>query len=328
MSGIANAAGFTGLSGSGDTSLYIVPNRHPTLLRKLYPKTVARSLFSFNCESALKGKGASVTIPQRATVTVSDYNLGDVFTFPSLTPGAAKELKIDQAHKWEFGVQSLEEIQSYIKNFKTEWIDDATKNTATKLDTNVLNAMPALCGATSVNFDMGTLAAPLHLTPDKDYKDAATGVQFLNATQFISNCVTVLGENNVDTDEWKVNVTGPKFLANKIANSDLRAANITGDGTGIIRKGQGHLGQVQGADIITSNLFTPVKGGANGDVNVYPVIYGCAECAEMAIQYQDTWAGKLPYTVGWGFYGVMVYGYTVTIPAGYGVAYVTTENKL
>lgn len=322
-------AGFTG------NALYTVQNRGP-LLRRFYPTCLAARLMNHDYEGELKKKGDRVTIPQRPIITVGEWTTATRFTYPNLTPPDAVELVITEAPYYEFGIELVDETQSYLKGFKSDWMDEASNRLQIAVDTTILNAVPALVDASNTGntagggagnstggvLKLGTLENPVHLTPAASYKDAG-GTVFTNTVKFLADCHTALAKNNIDPKLARFAIGDP-LVQNFLANSDIKSALVTGDPTGVIRTGPDHIGKVQGLDLFASNLYTPLKNSAND--TVYPFLFGVDAGWSMAMQLTDMWSGQLIDRAATGYRGTLLYGYAVPIPTAIGCGYVCFDG--
>lgn len=322
-------AGFTG------NALYTVQNRGP-LLRRFYPMCLAARLMNHDYEGELKQKGSKVTIPQRPIITVGEWTTATRFTYPNLTPPDAKELEITEAPYYEFGIELIDETQTYLKSFKGDWMDEAANRLQIAVDTKILNAAGALVdvsntgneagggvgNATGGPLRLGTFEDPVHLTAGQSLVDAG-GTRYTNAVKFITDCSTALAKNNIDPKLTRF-VIGDPMLQNLISNTEIKSALVTGDQTGVIRTGPDHLGKVQGMDVFMSNLYTPAKNQA-GDL-VYPCLFGVDAAWSMAMQLKDMWSGQLIDRSATGYRGTLIYGWAVPIPYGLGCGYVAFDG--
>lgn len=317
-----------------DTALYTVPNRGRKLLKRFYADTVLTRLMNREYEGELKKMGNKVTVPQRPVITIGDWTNNKTYTYPELTSAAAKELVIDQAPDFEFSINDIDKIQAYIKGFDGDWLDEANNRLRIKVETQVLNAAGAKVAAANTgnaagggSINVGSLLNPVFLTSEKSYVDAVTNRQYVNVVKYITNCKTVLDKQNI-TQSLEHFTIGDPMLGNLLANSDIKAANITGDGKGVIRGGPDHVGVVQGMQTYQSTLFTPLAGGANGELTVYPVLFGVSDAWSFAAQMTDFWSDKLQTKAAMGYRGVMIYGWEVMIPEALGCGYVCFDGSL
>lgn len=334
---IGEHADYNKLNNDAGTGLYIVPNRSRTLLRRFYASSILSRVCNREYEGELKKQGDSVTVPQRAIVPINTHTKGYTFTYPTLQAPEARTLTVDQANNYEFSVDGIDKVQAYIKGFETSWVDDANKNMTTTVDTAVLNAAPAsvsaynkglTAGKTSACINLGTIADPLHLTEKETYTDSATGITWWNAADKMADFSVILSEQNIEDKEFEFFAAMPPLIRGKIAQSKISDASITGDGKSVLRGGPAYVGEVQGFQTYKTNLLTKITtGGEGGNVGVFPVIFGIAQAWTFAAQIESMWSGQLIDRDAIGYRGVYVYGHSVMIPEGLGVAYVTIENK-
>lgn len=324
-----------GTAGFNGNALYTVQNRGP-ILRRFYPRCLAARLMNHIYEPELKKHGSRVTIPQRPVISTSAWTAAKEFTYPVVTPPDAKELIIDQASCYEFSVDLIDSTQTYLKGFLSDWKDEAARRLQITVDTTALNAAPALVDPSNTGntagggagvgtggpLNLGSLENPVNLTPGASRIEAG-GKVYTNAVKFVSDCSTALAKNNIDPELQRF-VIGDPMLQNCIANSDIKSALVTGDNTGVIRSGPDHLGKVQGMDVFTSTLYTPLVN-QSGQL-VYPTLFGVDAAWSIVLQLQDMWEGQLINRAATGYRGTLVWGFAVPIPTGLGCGYVTFDG--
>lgn len=332
--GAVTSNAYVPINNAGGTALYVVPNRAMKLLKRFYAKSTAIATMNRMYEGELKKKGDSVTVPQRPVISVGTYTQDKVYTYPTLAADAARTLTIDTAYDFEFGITDLDKIQAYIKGFDGDWIDEAQNRLRIAAETVVQNGAPAkvhakntgkTAGAVSGVIDLGTVLDPLYITREKSYTDAATGIKWTNAVDVVTSFSSTLAEQNID-EELEHFFISPVLFQDRLAGTDIKSALVTGDGRGVIRGGPNYIGEVSGFQGYKSNLFTPIMGGANGDVKVFPVLFGVSDAWSFAAQMTDFWSGQLQTKAGMGYRGIMIFGWEVMIPEALGVAYVTFDN--
>jgi len=99
-----------------------------------------------------------------------------------------------------------------------------------------------------------------------------------------------------------------------LKKGDLRRADITGDGTGVIRTGL--IGMVDRFKIYQSNSVHYVSGASGG----FYVPFGTNEAITFAAQLVKTESLMIPSAFGTYYRGLMVYGRKVVQPQALGIA--------
>lgn len=335
---IGEHADYNKINNDTGNGLYVVPNRSRTLLRRFYASSILTRICNREYEGELKKQGDSVTVPQCAIVPVNTHTKGYKFTYPTLEAPDARTLTVDQAANFEFSVDGIDKVQAYLKGFETSWVNDGNKNMKKVVDAQVINAAPAsvnaynkglTAGKTSGGINLGTIAAPLHLTEKETYTDPDTGIVWWNAADKMADFSVVLSEQDIEDEEFEFFALMPPLIRGKIAQSKISDASMTGDaGKGVLRGGPAYVGEVQGFQTYKTNLLTKITtGGEGGNVGVFPIIFGIAQAWSFAAQIESMWSGQLIDRDAIGYRGVYVWGSAVMIPEGLGVAYVTVENK-
>jgi len=324
------------------SALYTVPNRAPKLLRKFYAESVTTRLMNRDYEGDLKNKGDRVTIPQRPVISIGEWTTATTFTYPELTPPAAKELIIDQAPYYEFSINNIDKTQAYLKGFDGDWLDEATNQLRIKQEDTVLNAAPALVDASNTGntagggvagvgtggvLKLGTITSPVFLTYQKSYKDTTNGRNYINVVKYITDCLTALRKNNIDLTlpRW---IIADSMVGNLLANSELSSALVTGDSVGVIRNGPDRLGKIQSADLFQTTRFNQLAGGENGEIPVFPLLFGVDAAWSIAAQVKDVWSDQLQTKSAIGFRGTLIYGWAVTIPTAIGCGYISFDGGI
>jgi len=303
----------------------------PQLLRKWYADTLLSRIMNRDYEGELKKSGKQITIRQRPSITIQhDVVKGAPVDYPYLMT-EEKVIDIDRNVFWTFGVDHVDKAESDLKTFTNDWLDEAKNRQREGVEKVILNTSPgnaitanqgATAGAQSAAFNLGTVAAPLHLTELTSYTDAGSIVR-QNAADLLADFVTVLRESNVPMNLAKWAVL-PPWVTNRIAKSAVKDASVTGDGKGVIRSGPDYVGNVNGIQIYESTLFESTLGGLNTAEAVWPILFGVNDGWTFAATIEFIESFILQTKVGTGFRGQMNYGFDTLIDGGLGVAYAVT----
>jgi len=329
---ILTDAGYLAPSTDGSYKPY---HSAPKLRREFYAKTFLSNVMGREYEGLLKKFGDTVKVRRRAEVTGGQYTKGADITYTAFQAPASVDLVVDSAYSWNFYLEELDRLQSDIKGFEQEWMDDAINKTRTHIETAILDAAPAAvsaynkgatAGKKTASFDLGTIANPLRLTGKDTYVDSGSGKTIWNAADLFADFNTVLNENLIDPAIARF-VICPSFVGNKVAKSVLKQADVTGDQVGLIRKGPNNIGMVNGImDTYQSELFTQIAGGPNGRNKVFPILFGVKDAWTFAMQVQSIDAAfTLEKRFGKAWRGLNVWGWKMLIPEAMGVAYVTND---
>jgi hypothetical protein len=130
-----------------------------------------------------------------------------------------------------------------------------------------------------------------------------------NATEFVVQMNQVLDEANQNQEgRWCVL---PAWVCTALKTSDLKAANITGDGTGVIRTGL--IGMIDRMHVYqNNNLATDTAGGLT--TGEFGVLAGTNEAATFAAQITKSDTLRIPDSFGEYWRSLFVYGRAVVQP--------------
>lgn len=160
----------------------------------------------------------------------------------------------------------------------------------------------ATAGAISGNINLGAATAPVSITA-------------VNATNLIVDINTVLDEANIPSENRFIVL--PAWFIAMLKKSDLKAANITGDGQAVLRSGV--VGMVDRTKIIQSNLIKHVTD----TVECFYCMAGTTEAITFANQLVKTESLQIPDSFGTYMRGLSVYGRAVVQPTALACLYAT-----
>jgi hypothetical protein len=141
-------------------------------------------------------------------------------------------------------------------------------------------------GVVSASFDLGTTAAAITITA-------------ANATDKIVDLGAVLSEHNVPDENRFVVI--PNWYAAMLKKSDLKAANITGDGKSVLRTGL--IGEIDSFKVYKSNLV-PTSSDTGLKYHVFAGVKNAttfasqinkSETVRSQDQFEDLWRLLLLY---------------------------------
>ena len=128
-----------------------------------------------------------------------------------------------------------------------------------------------------------------------------------NATDLIVDMNVVLDEQNIPSENrW---VILPAWAIARLKKGDLKAANITGDDTAVLRTGL--VGQIDRMKVIQSNnLYHATEGTAE----LFYALAGTKEAITFALQLTKNETIRIPDSFGDYVRGLSVYGREVIQP--------------
>lgn len=273
------------------------------VLRNFYESSVFSQICNTDYEGEIKAQGDKVVIRKTPDITVSPYAVGTQITY-EVPAKNSTELMVDLGMYAAFQIDDVDKAQSDLPLINM-FAKDAGERIRIETDREVLAFMSdgaaatnkgATAGAISANINLGITTAPVAIT--------AT-----NATEFIVLLNQVLDEANIPMEgRW---VVVPAGFCTHLKTSDLKAANITGDSTGVIRTGL--IGMVDRMKVYqNNNLPAGVAGGlAAGET---AIIAGTNEGPTFAANITKTDTVKIPDSFGEYWRTLFVYGRSVVQP--------------
>src|SRR3989304_3147987 len=261
----------------------------------------------------IKAGGDTVIVRGIPDITIGNYSKG--MTLAIQHPEApAVTMLIDKGKYYNIYLDDVDAVQSDLP-LLNKFTEAAARDNAIAIDTDVLGNIYAdahadnigsTAGAITGGFDLGASGAPIQITKT-------------NVLDYIVDCGTVLGENEVqDEDCWMV-IT--EWMAGMIQKSDLKDSAMTGDAKSVLRTNL--LGKVGRFDLLKSNLLPTVASGTESSgFQAFYVLFGNKDALSFANQFTKTQKLDSELTFAQIVRGLNVYGYKVINPQGLGYMYV------
>jgi hypothetical protein len=301
------AAGKTDI---GSSTMEYIPTLYAgKLLIKFYETSVLSEMSNTDYEGMIREQGDTVVIRSVPDLTIRNHSKG--MTLQHEQPeSVAVTLYIDKGKYWAFVVDSVDEVQTDIKNFVEAWTQDAAYQLRNEIEQDVLQNIyadvdssnkGATAGAQSSAFNLGADSAPVTLTK-------------ANVIDYMVDCGTVLDEQNVN-DEARYFLLPPR-ICGLIKKSDLKDASLTGDSTSVVRNGK--IGMI--------DRFTVYKTGNlayDTDDSAWHCLFGHKVATTFATQLVKNESLTNPTGFGMLHRGLQVYGYKVVKPEAIGDLYAT-----
>jgi len=303
------------------------------VLVQFYNESTSVQLCNTDYEGDIKGSGDSVVIRKDPTVTTNDYHIGETITW-EVPEEASINMYIDQYKYNSFRIDSIDNLQSDIglENRFQEACKESMKQT---IDTEMFNYMVAGQSGTIASTD---LTAPDELastqygaTAGAVSGDIDLGTTFTTASG--DNAISITTSTihgilvDLNTVLFEARTSGNWFcmtpaIAAYLKLSDLKQADITGDGTGVIRTGL--IGQVDGSDIyVTNNMPSATEDGGSGDdVVLHAILAGNSQYCSFASQMTESEVLPIPDSFGKYYRSLSVYGRKVVQPTAAALAVV------
>lgn len=291
-------------------------------LRKFYEQCILSQIANTEYQGDIKDYGDSVIIRTVPDIDINDYVNGQELDYKTYGTDFVT-LDIDRGKWWGFVTRSVDLKQTDLKKFTEEWTSNAAIRSKIAIEREVFGEIyasahasnaGATAGAVSGMWNLGSSTAPKAITKD-------------TVVQFITECGTVLDEQNIPNEErWMI---VPMWFANLCINSGLIKANEMGDDKSLLRKGQDKLGMVDRFELFRSNCLTDStfdnSGGTPTSFDYTNVVFGHRSALTFAAQLTEN--EVLPNPKGFGklHRGLTVYGFEVILPAALGHACVTSQ---
>lgn len=196
---------------------------------KFYAASTFADVSNTDWEGEIKNQGDKVIINTPPTIVSKRHTVGEDLTYEVPTPNPT-ELNIDQGEYFAFQADDVLTYQSK-PNLIDKFSEDAMEGVRVSIDSNcwyrtfnqgAAANKGAAAGVKSGAYNLGTDAAPITLTKD-------------NVLPLILAMAAALDEQNVpSTDRWLVLDSATRLW---LMQSELAAANFTGDATSPTRNG-------------------------------------------------------------------------------------------
>lgn len=275
------------------------------LLTKFYAASTLAAVSNTEYEGEIKKYGDTVKIRETPDITIRDYKKGQALNNEQ-PESTSVELYIDKGKYWSFVTDDVDDAQTDIKNYVSNWTTDASKQMVITVEREVYadigayasaDNQGATAGAISGGYALGVTGTPIDLTRS-------------NIVEKIVEWGAVLDEQNMPSDGRFLIL--PVWASSLLKTSDLKQAYLTGDDTSPIRNGL--LGRIDRFDIYVSNLL-PITASET------QIFFGHTKALTFATQITKTKMQDNPNGFGSMYRGLQVYGYKVILPEALGVVY-------
>ena len=316
----------TQASSANDTTKYIPTLYAGKLLVKFYETSVLSAIANTEYEGQIKNQGDAVNIRKLPVLTIQDHTKGLKLTHENPEVDSVT-LEINKGKYWAFVTDDVDNVQTDIKNWISEWTQDAAYELRNKIETDMLGEIVDDSTATysKGGSDVRNLVGSSDdTTAGSDSAPFYAGDTNADIIAFLIKCGQALDENNVPDDSRYFLL--PPSIISKIKTSDLADANKSGDPTSMQRNGQ--VGLIDRFNIYRTNnleIGTTVEAGVT--VNVTKSLFGHPQALTFATQLIKN--EMIPNPDGFGMLhrGLQVYGFKIVKPEAIGVAFVTDIAK-
>jgi len=238
MGGVASAD-FARL-GAGD---YIPTLYSGQLLVKFYETSVLGACTNTDYEGEIKSQGDAVIIRSVPDITIRDHVKGQTLVneYPNVS---SQTMNIDKGRYYAFVTDDIDEAQTDIKSFISNFTSEAAYHLRNEIEKEVLaGVVPDLTLTGNVRgIDLGTV-------PDADGDSNPVNLDESSIVDKVLECAQLLDENNVPED-GRFLLLPPAFIS-LLKRSELKQANFTGDAVSPLRNGQ--VGMIDRFTIFSTN---------------------------------------------------------------------------
>ena len=289
------------------TNRYIPILYAKKVLYDFYKSTVWNEVTNTDYEGQFKNMGDVIQI--RTAPNTGDpvaYTKGASLTYK--TPAAnAQEMVIDKAFYQAFVVEDVDKVQTDV-SLLDMYVTDASQRMKIYTDGLVQTAMRTGMHASNAGATAGVISSSYNLGVDT----VAGAIQLdrTNALDKLVDLSSVLSEQNVDDmNRW---VIIPEWYANRLKLSDLKAADFSGDSSGMVRTGL--IGSINGMKVYVNN-------NTSSGTNAYAITSGLKMATSFAIQMSKTDTLVAESTFGEKWRTLWVWGVKVVRSEGIAVMY-------
>lgn len=297
--GVARHSGY-GSYASDSTSKFTPIVWSTKMLKNFYASTVFGEIANTDYQGEIKGQGDMVMIRTIPTITINAHEVGDTLVY-QVPEKANKSLAIDQAMSWSFRLDDIDAVTTDL-NLMNSFAADAGERLKIAIDLNVLTYVVGKADSNNKGTTAGLLSNNINLgVAGGGNGTTALSLTSENMTDFIVDCNTVLDEQNIPSENrW---IVLPAWAVARLKKGDLKSADITGDGTGVIRSGV--IGMVDRTKVIQSNNLYHVT---EGTAELFYPLCGTKEAITFALQLTKTETLRIPDSFGDYMRGLAVFG--------------------
>ena len=278
-------------------------------------------------EGEIKNQGDKVEVRVAPpTLASQSYVAGGTVVYTQSSE-AARFLSIDQGLVVAFEFDVIEKVQSDIDIFNM-YADRAayTMTRDISIDVLAVMALGAYDGTdwTGSSGNQGSTAGKLTKNTNLGVYVAAANVgnvpiaiDATNALDYIVDVGTVLDEADVPPENRFIVL--PAWFCGMLKKSDLKAADVTGDNTGVIRTGL--IGEVNNFKVYQNNLLHTSTDDGTASLTGFHCVAGVTDATTFASQVTKTETVIAEATFGEKWRTLAVYGRKVIQPEALAMLY-------
>jgi len=292
-------------SSANDTTKYIPTLYAGKLLVKFYETSILGDIANTDYEGEIRNQGDAVIIRKLPTIGINDHEKGLKLTRANPTVDSVT-LEINKGKYWAFVTDDVDDIQTDIKNWISEWTQDAAYELRNAVEQDVIQ----------------NIASDAETTKNSESVPLFAGASDVDLVDHMIDCASDLDALNVPDDSRFFLL--PPALVGQIKKGDMGDANKAGDPVSIKRNGQ--VGMIDRFTIYRTNNLTKTTTGGGGANTVFTCLFGHKAATTFATQLLKN--EMIPNPDGFGMLhrGLQVYGYKVVKPEALGESFISPDS--
>ena len=298
-------------SAANDTTKYIPTLYAGKLLVKFYETSILGDIANTDYEGEIRNQGDAVIIRKLPTISINTHEKGLKLTHANPTVDSVT-LEINKGKYWAFVTDDVDDIQTDIKNWISEWTQDAAYELRNAVEQDVIQNIAGSATTSKGGALNATNGGPLF-----------AGATDVDLVDHMIDCASDLDALNVPDDSRFFLL--PPSLVGIIKKGDMGDANKSGDSVSIKRNGQ--VGMIDRFTIYRTNNLTKVTNGGGGANTVFTCLFGHKAATTFATQLLKN--EMIPNPDGFGMLhrGLQVYGYKVVKPEALGASFISSDAE-
>jgi hypothetical protein len=285
--------------GDADGTPWYIPRLFAKkVLYDFWKSTVWNEVTNTDYEGEFKKMGDTIRIRKAPEMTVNDYVKGETLSY-EVPAENATTMTISYGKYIAFQVDDIDVVQMDV-DLMNMYVTDGNERLKIKVDVDVLTVMGDItavhasntgnsAGLISSNIELGTAGDTTNIHVDRT-----------NALDKIVDLNQALDEQNIPSGDRFVII--PAWYASRLKLSDLKAADFTGDSSGVVRTGL--IGMIDGCKVYVNNS---VYSTATGETE-YHIPCGVKLATSFALQLSKVDQLKIPTSFGEYWRTLWVYG--------------------
>jgi hypothetical protein len=286
--------------GDADGAPWYIPRLFAKkVLYDFWKSTVWNEVTNTDYEGEFKKMGDTIRIRKAPAMTVNDYVKGETLSY-EVPATDATTMTISYGKYVAFQVDDIDVVQMDV-DLMNMYATDADERLKIQVDVDVLTAMGTGAHASNTGNTAGAISSNIELGAAGDTTNIH--IDRANALDKLVDLGQALDEQNISPNDRFVII--PAWYASRLKLSDLKAADFSGDTTGVVRTGL--IGQIDGCKVYVNNS---VYSTATGETE-YHVVCGVKLATSFALQLSKVDQLKIPTSFGEYWRTLWVYGIKV-----------------